>query len=125
MSAVHAIPANVQAVQGAGAPVVVRSHLRLTSRGRVVFTTLVALPIVAGALMFAVNGGGAVAGDASQQGASFDYISVPPGESLWTLAVDLAPQADPRDVIAAFIELNQLDSSQVQAGQRLAVPAGY
>ncbi|WP_331710500.1 LysM peptidoglycan-binding domain-containing protein [Microterricola viridarii] len=97
----------------------------MTSRGRVVFTTLVALPIVAGALMFAVNGGGAVAGDASQQGASFDYISVPPGESLWTLAVDLAPQADPRDVIAAFIELNQLDSSQVQAGQRLAVPAGY
>ncbi|WP_234407202.1 LysM peptidoglycan-binding domain-containing protein [Microterricola viridarii] len=125
MSASPAIPANMQAEAGASAPVVIRSHLRLTRRGRVVFTTLAALPIVAGALVFAVNGGGAVAGDAAQQGATFDYVSVPPGESLWTLAEDLAPQADPRDVVAAFIELNQLETSQVQAGQRLAIPAGY
>lgn len=125
MSAVHAIPANAQAIGGNAAPVVIRSHLRLTRRGRVVFTTLAALPIVAGALVLAVNGGGAIAGDASQQGAAFDYISVPPGESLWTLAVELAPQEDPRELVAAFIELNQLSTSQVQAGQRLAIPAGY
>ncbi len=125
MSATHAIPEIMRPEGGAPAPVVVRSHLRLTRRGRVVLTTLAALPLVAGALLFAVNGGGAVAGDASQQGSRFDYVSVPPGESLWTLAVELAPDADPRDVIAAIIELNQLGTSQVQAGQRLAIPAGY
>lgn len=125
MTAVHAIPANGLAAGGNDAPVVVRSHLRLTRRGRIVFTTLAALPIVAGALVFAVNGGGAIAGDASQQGVSFDYISVPPGESLWSLAEELAPQDDPRVVVAAFIKLNQLGTSQVQAGQRLAIPAGY
>ena len=125
MSAVQAIQLNTRATGAVSTPVVVRSHLRLTRRGRVVLTTLAAMPIVIGALVFAVNGGGAVAGGAGQQGSSFDYIAVPAGSSLWTLAEDIAPAEDPRDVIDAIIDLNQLSSAEVQVGQRLAIPAGY
>ena len=42
----------------AGAPT---AHLRLTRRGRAVITTLAAVPLVIGAFVFAINGGGAVA----------------------------------------------------------------
>lgn len=125
MSAVQVIHPNLAAVGAVAAPRVVRSHLRLTRRGRMVFTTLAALPLVVGAFFVAMNGGGAVAGDAAQQGTDFDYISVPAGASLWTLAEEIAPSSDPRDVIADIMNLNQLTSAEVQIGQRLAIPTGY
>lgn len=125
MSASQAIHPSFAADGGVSTPRVVRSHLRLTRRGRAVLTTLAALPIVVGALVLTVNGGGAVAGDAQQQGSSFDYITVPAGESLWTLAEEFAPDSDPRDVIDAIMSLNQLTSAQVQVGQRLAIPSEY
>ena len=125
MSASQAIHPSFAADGAVSAPRVVRSHLRLTRRGRAVFTTLAALPVVIGALVLTLNGGGAVAGDAQQQGTSFDYITVPAGESLWTLAEEFAPDSDPRDVIDAIMSLNQLTSAEVQAGQRLAIPANY
>lgn len=99
-----------------------RTRLRLTRRGRVVVTALAALPLVAGALGLAVNGGGAAA---SGQGAgrSFEYLTIAAGQSLWQVAEDVAPTADPRDVIAAIIDLNRLTSESVQPGQRIALPA--
>lgn len=102
----------------------VRTRLRLTRRGRVVFTTLAAVPLVLGAFGLALNGGGALA---SGDGASvdFDYVTVHAGESLWSLAEDLAPTADPRDVVDAIVSLNQLGSAVLEPGQRLAVPSAY
>jgi hypothetical protein len=99
-------------------------HLRLTRRGRVVLTTLAAIPVALGALFFAVNGGGAVATDSSS-GATFDYITVSSGESLWQIAGEVAPNADPREVISDIVHLNQLPSSEVQAGARIAIPLEY
>ncbi|MHC2186644.1 hypothetical protein ACVLV4_002307 [Rathayibacter agropyri] len=103
---------------------VVRTHLRLTRRGRVVVAALGALPIVAGAFVFGLNGGGAVAssGPASVE---FQYVTVHAGESLWSLAEELAPEADPRDVVDDILALNQLPSVGLEPGQRLAVPAKY
>jgi LysM repeat protein len=79
---------------------------------------------VIGALLFALNGGGATA---SLQGSSepFQYVTVEAGQSLWQLADQLAPNADPRDVIAQLIQLNRLESADVFAGQELAIPAQY
>ena len=125
MTAVHATGPVSQASSEIDGRVVVRSHLRLTARGRAVVTTLAALPLIVGALVLAVNGGGALAGDSMQSGASFDYITVPAGESLWSIAEVVAPEVDPRDVIDAIINLNQLSSADVQAGQRLALPNNY
>jgi hypothetical protein len=112
------------------------TRLHLTRRGRVVFTTLAAIPLIVGALGFALNGGIAAATGGMGQGAAqstavqfdavqFDYVTVQSGQSLWELAESIGPTADPRDVIADIVSLNRLQSEDVQPGQRLALPAGY
>lgn len=100
------------------------SRLRLTTRGRVVFTILAALPLVFGAFFGALNGGMATA---SLEGSSadFQYVTVESGQSLWQLAETIAPTSDPRDVISEIVKLNQLPSADVRAGQQLAIPAAY
>jgi LysM repeat protein len=103
-----------------------RTRLRLTRRGRVVLTTLAALPLVLGSVVLAVNGGGAAAEGTSAAGATtFEYVTVDSGQSLWELAQSIAPKQDPRDVVADIVNLNQLQSEAVQPGQRLALPASY
>jgi hypothetical protein len=104
---------------GAPAP-----RLRLTTRGRGVLATLAATPLVIAALLFALNGGGALA-SLSGSDAAFQYVTVDAGQTMWGLAEEIAPGADPRDVITDILRLNQLESSDVYAGQQLAVPAQY
>lgn len=101
-----------------------RTRLRLTRRGRAVLTSLAALPLVVGAFSFALNGGGAAAGG-DGPGTAFAYITVEAGQSLWQLAEELAPAADPRDVISDIVSLNQLTTTDIEPGQLLAVPARY
>lgn len=110
------------------APTTHAVHLRITRRGRVVLAALASLPLLAALVALAVFGANsAVADGAEQSGASqsFDYVTVQAGETLWGLAEEIAPSADPRDVIADIVSLNQLPSSEVQPGQRLAVPNQY
>lgn len=103
-----------------------RTHLRLTARGRAVFTTLAAIPLVIAAAVFALNGGGAVATqDVAVAGGSYEYVTVEAGESLWAVATEIAPQADPRDVISDILHFNGMSSSELQPGQRLAIPTQY
>jgi len=99
-------------------------RLRLTKRGRAVLTTLAATPLVIAALFFALNGGGAVASLESTT-ASFDYVTVASGQSLWDVAESVAPGTDPRDVIDSIVRLNQLESADVFAGQQLAIPLEF
>ena len=101
-----------------------RVRLRLTRRGRAVLMALIALPIVVGALVFALNGGVAAA-TGEQNHATFQYVTVQPGDSLWSVAERLAPNADPRNVIADLVSLNGLESAVVTPGQQLAVPVQY
>ena len=98
-------------------------HLRLTKRGRVVLTSLAAIPVVAGVMLLALNGGGATATNSS--GADLEEVTVQAGQSLWSLAEDIAPGADPRDVISDILSVNRLETGSVQAGQRLMLPAEY
>lgn len=99
-------------------------RLRLTKRGRGVLTTLAAAPLVIAALVFALNGGMATA-TLDGSSADFQYVTVDTGQGLWEVAETIAPNADPRDVIAAIMQLNQLESADVLAGQQLAIPAQY
>lgn len=100
------------------------SHLRLTRRGRAVVTALIAVPFTVGAALLGLNGGMAEA-TVENSSASFEYVSVESGQSLWQLAESLAPGADPREVISDIAHLNQLESVEVQPGQRLAIPQAY
>ena len=100
-----------------------RTRLRLTRRGRLVFTTLGAIPLVVWALVTILGSGGAAADAGAELGArTFDYVTVHHGDSLWAIAESIAPQGDPREVIAEIMRLNGLDQATVEPGQRLALP---
>jgi len=102
----------------------VRTRLRLTRRGRFVITTLAALPLLLVVALAVLNGGQASAGN-TQGNAHFETVTVQPGETLWQLAEETAPNADPRDFVQDVISLNALDGSGLQAGEQIAIPAQY
>jgi hypothetical protein len=99
-------------------------RLRITARGRAVLLALAAAPLIVAAAFFGLNGGGAVATADSSTG-TFHYVTVESGESLWQVAQSIAPNSDPRDVVAQVMQFNRLDSSDVMAGQQLAIPPQY
>ena len=96
--------------------------LRLTRRGRAVLVLL-----LAGLLLAAISLGGAdtqAAGVASEgQSAPVQTVTVQPGESLWSVAQRIAPDNDPREVVAQIRRLNDLESSSLQVGQLLVLPS--
>ncbi|KAA9129924.1 LysM peptidoglycan-binding domain-containing protein [Microbacterium caowuchunii] len=102
----------------------VATRLRMTARGRRVLAALVALPLAAALGAGVLSGGAALASraDGSPAG-TFETVTVLAGESLWTIAEQVAPSADPRDVVDEIVRLNALDGATVWAGQRIAVPA--
>jgi len=104
-----------------------KSHLRLTKRGRTVFTTLAALPLVIAAFVYALNGGAASASLEStvQPGVEYTYVTIAAGESLWAIAEHIAPTADPRDVVNDILEFNGMSSAELFPGQSLALPTQY
>lgn len=102
------------------------TRLRLTTRGRRVLAVLASLPAVAALSIAIVSGGGAIA--SAERGApagEFVTVTVLPGDSLWSIAQDVAPAADPRDVVDAIMRLNALGSAQLDAGVTLAIPAEF
>lgn len=102
-----------------------KTRLHLTRRGRVVITAVVAIPLVIGAAVLAINGGGALASSDAVRPATFSHVTVSSGQSLWQIAERIAPSADPRDVVTAIVDLNQLPNAVVMPGQRLAIPTQY
>jgi LysM repeat protein len=104
-------------------------RLRLTSRGRLVFGALAAIPIAMVLTIVGINASDAAAtqlsGTQAPASNDFTYVSIAPGESLWQLASQIAPQADPDEVVADILALNQLRSADVQPGQELAIPLEY
>lgn len=102
------------------------TRLRITPRGRRVVAFLVSLPLVVALGVAIVGGGSALASnDVGAPAGSFTEITVMSGETLWSIAEDLAPAADPRDVVAEITRLNALPGGSVAAGQRIAIPAEY
>lgn len=102
------------------------TRLRLTARGRRVLAVLASLPAVIALTIAMLSSGGAVA--SGQEGApadSFATVTVMPGDSLWSIAQDVAPGADPRDVVWEIMQLNGLSAEQLVAGHSLAIPRAY
>lgn len=106
-------------------PVRSETRLRLTTRGRRVLLALAAVPLAVGIGIAAVSGGSAIASGESVGTVSFETVTVMPGDTLWSIASEVAPAADPRDVISAIENLNVLGGGSLQIGQELAIPAEY
>lgn len=99
--------------------------LRLTRRGRIVVAVMAAL-LVAG-LSLAVAGAAQATGhSASSRGGSpnLTRVVVRPGQTLWSVAQNADPHADPRQIIQQIAQLNALTSETLAVGQRLWVPRG-
>lgn len=99
------------------------ARLHLTRRGRIVLFLLVTIPLVVAAFFVVTNGGQATA--TNEHGSALQYVTVSSGQTLWQIASDVAPDSDPREVVADIVQLNQLGSGDIQAGQRIAIPAEY
>ena len=103
----------------AGQVVRQQPKMRLTRRGRLLVTLLLTgLVLVA----FSIGRASTQAGDAPA-GAPRPTVVVQSGDTLWQIAREAAPDADPRVTVARILELNDLDSaSSVRAGQQLTLP---
>lgn len=102
------------------------TRLRLTRRGRRVLAAVAAFPVAA-ALCAAVLGGGAALAshETGAPAGSFATVTVHAGDSLWSIAREVAPSADPRDVVDAIVQLNALEGVTVTPGERLSIPSEY
>ena len=94
------------------------NSVHLTVRGRRVVALLALLPIVIAFFLMSTR-----AAQADQSGPTTAIVKVEAGQSLWDVAVAIAPDEDPRSTIWAIKALNGLETSEVQAGQALVVPA--
>ena len=101
------------------------TRLRLTARGRRVVLAVAAVPLAVGIAFAAISGGSAMASGEQTATATFATVTVMPGDTLWSIAEGIAPEADPRDVIGDITRLNLLRGGELQIGQELAIPAQY
>lgn len=91
---------------------------RLTRRGRLLFVLA-----LAGLLLAAFSAGRvSTAAHAAGSAPALGHVTISPGETLWQLAVRLAPENDPRVTVTRLMQLNHLNSPALQAGQTLLVP---
>lgn len=81
---------------------------------------LSALVIMIAGLIF--NQSATAVDEGSSETVAFNYISVMPGESLWQLAETHANGQNQQDWVAEIILLNNLQSADLVAGDKLALP---
>ena len=120
VTATAALPvqrAAVRSISSTRSATPAKTGQKLTVRGRRVVALLALLPIVIAFVLI-----GTRAAQADQTGPSTAVVKVETGQSLWDVAVAIAPNEDPRSTIWTIKALNGLDSSEVQAGQALIVP---
>ena len=98
-----------------------RAAVRLTRRGRVV--VVVAALLVAFAIGVFVTAAGSVATQRPGSPEPTRIVQVGTGDTLWDIAAGLAADGDVRAMMEEIKHLNALDSGDLQAGQRLVVPA--
>jgi hypothetical protein len=91
-------------------------QLRLTRRGRVVVVVFTMALLLVGLTVFRATSGHAATG-------ATRIAVVEPGDTLWSLATRVAPHSDPRDTVEKIRILNHLPSADLQAGERLQLPA--
>ena len=102
------------------------SGVRLTRRGRLARTLLVlSLSIVLGAGFAMKAGAGDPLSAAKINGSSdatYVVVTVAAGETLWSLASQMADGGDVQTLVADIASANSLSGVDVKAGQKLRVP---
>ncbi|MHC6593538.1 LysM peptidoglycan-binding domain-containing protein [Arthrobacter sp. C152] len=111
---------------GCGVPA---APLRLTRRGRIVLIGIPAMLLAVLLLSLAMSLSGLFNSPAKASDSAADLrltpavtLTVQPGQSLWSIAGEVAPERDARDVVADIVQLNNLPAGAVLPGQQLYVP---
>jgi LysM repeat protein len=65
---------------------------------------------------------GSAANSSQAVSSNFDYVTISAGQTLWGLAESLAPNTNPQDWMQEVVNLNNLSSTDLIPGQRIAVP---
>jgi nucleoid-associated protein YgaU len=122
-----AVPAGVASLAAARHPSARRAPIRLTRRGRIVVGTLIGIAVaaVAAVIWLAVAGQAQASGNAKagrSGGGTVARVVVKPGQTLWGIAAQVDPGADPRVIIPQIVEMNSLRSTAISVGQVLWVP---
>jgi nucleoid-associated protein YgaU len=112
-----------------GSPLRSNPPLRLTRRGRFVVGALAAIGAAAiASLIWLAITGQAQASSSVRPGtpatSSVRRVVVKPGQTLWGIASQADPAADPRAVIGEIMDLNALRGTSIDVGQVLWVPKG-
>jgi nucleoid-associated protein YgaU len=98
----------------------VPGQLRLTRRGRRALSGLsIAIGLSIAAVTVCVELGD---DDGGLQLAGSSTVVVQPGDTLWDLAQEVAPQEDPRAVVDAIVDLNGLRDVDLVPGMQLRLP---
>jgi hypothetical protein len=94
--------------------------LHLTRRGRAVLSTLIAGAVIT--LGVLVASPGAQAGADSGVANVYTVVS---GQTLWSIAEEIAPGTDPRITIDRLMRTNNLKQASIAPGDQLILPAGF
>ena len=113
--------------QGAVSPPAAAAPIRLTRRGRIVVGTLLSIAVaaVAAAIWLAIAGQAQASGNAKagrSGAAAVARVVVKPGQTLWGIAAQVDPGADPRVIIPQIVDMNSLTGTGISVGQVLWVP---
>lgn len=96
-----------------------RSPIVLTTRGRVALGLILTLVAI---IVWVLFGSGTADAAGSSSGPANRVVVVQPGENLWTIAQNVDPEGDPRDLVIRIREINGLGSQHVFPGQSVIVP---
>ena len=98
------------------------NQIELNRRGRLARTLVVLSLAIVMVSAFAFSAG---AGNTDQMSPTYDSfitVTVGPGESLWSLAGQIAVDGDKRSLVDEIISINSLPTADVQVGQELRIP---
>ncbi|WP_169558494.1 LysM peptidoglycan-binding domain-containing protein [Nesterenkonia alba] len=103
-------------------------HVSLTRRGRFVLLGIPVLTVVCGLLTAGLFLGistlnQAQAASHEVSGVQAEEVTVGVGDTLWSLAAQADTEEDIHTTVERIAELNGLESSQLQPGERLYIPA--
>jgi len=99
-------------------------HIRLTRRGRLALLCVAGLCMLFGfSIGNVVSFGSSAPSYPTTPSAGSPTIVVQPGQTLWGIATQVAPHADPRATVQRIIDLNHLAGTNLQVGESLALPS--
>lgn len=95
---------------------------RLSRRARLARTAILLALVITGINQLPALVAGAVASTDWFKPGPVTYVSVHAGETLWSMAEHYAPNTDPREWIDQVSTMNNLGSTGLIAGERIAIP---